>query len=118
MMISFTSARRLLPTLARCRRRQRAKATQPAGDQGALEVALPLVLRDRLAPVEADPAVDVRPRPLDEGFGLLGAGPQGEDLLDDQRLAHLVDLQGGEVVLELARLGIEMYADEVQRPAD
>src|SRR4051794_11365135 len=58
MTLFFASARRLL-ALARRVRRQRAKAPEPAGDQGTLGVTRFLVLFDRLAPVEADPTVDV-----------------------------------------------------------
>ena len=38
--------------------------------------------------------------------------------VNHQRLADLVDLQGGEVVVELAGLGIEVDADEIERAAD
>lgn len=58
------------------------------------------------------------PRRLDEFSGLFDTGGEGEDFLDDQGFVDFMDLERGERAAEIAGLGVEVDAGEVERFAD
>lgn len=88
------------------------------GDAGAEIGCVFLVIRDRFAPVEADPAPGERPGAIDKLVQFLGGTSQGKHFLNDDWFADVINGECVECFIDLALFWIEMEADKIEVLAD
>ena len=93
---------------------------EPAADQGG--DFLPFrgggVFRDGATPIEADIAFGTGLRSFEEIIHFLEGARERKGLFDDQRFSDIVDRQGGQRLVDLAPIGVEVNTRKIERAAD
>jgi len=87
---------------------------EPSGHDSGRDIVSLTVFVYRRAPVETDVAVGYLTRTVDERVELLDPAIERRRFLDDQRLADVVHRQSRQCLVNFARFGIEVYADEIE----